>query len=120
MGRLDERDAVPQLEKAGPIHSAHTTGGIVAECWELLERVTGPAYAGGDESKQWNWVHDGADGPSPSEDATRALIEAVTIAAECWDKLAIETIDDLRSPASVVRSCFVLSEPSVSSNRGRH
>jgi len=76
---------------------------VLAECWELFERVTGPAYAGGGEAKQWNWVQDRTDGTSPVDNATRALIEAVTIAAECWDKLAIETIDDLRSPASVVQ-----------------
>ncbi len=83
--------------------SRQQTKRVLAECWELFERVTGPAYAGGGESKQWNWVHDRIDGTSPADNATRALVEAVTIAVECWDKLATETIEDLRSPASVVQ-----------------
>lgn len=79
---------------------------LVNECCDLLERVTGP----GAESKQWVWVHDREEGPSPAENATRLrlLVEAVVIVGEVWPTVADDPT--VRPAAQLVQTLLRLEQ----------
>jgi hypothetical protein len=77
----------------------------LGECWELLSRVTGPAYAAGGGSSLWSWIDErDADfgGATAAEQATATLFKAVNLAVATWDGLADDGTDDLVSAERLV------------------
>jgi LysM domain len=77
----------------------------LSECWELLTRVTGPAYAAGGGSSLWGWVDERDEdfgGATAVEQATSTLFDAVGLAVETWDMLAATGMDDLFSADRLV------------------
>jgi len=77
----------------------------LSECWELLTRVTGPAYAAGGGSPLWSWVDERDEdfgGATATEQATSTLFHGIGLAVETWDKLAAGGTDDLMSADKLV------------------
>jgi hypothetical protein len=85
--------------------SRATANRALNECWELLTRVTGPAYAAGGGSSLWGWVDERDEdlgGATAVEQATSTLFHASVLAVETWDTLAATNTDDLISADRLV------------------
>jgi hypothetical protein len=85
--------------------SRETAHRALNECWELLTRVTGSAYAAGGGSSLWGWVDERDEdfgGATAVEQATSTLFHAIGLAVETWDTLAATGTDDLTSADRLV------------------
>ena len=92
-------------EHARDATSREAANRALNECWELLTRATGPAYANGGGSPLWGWVGErdqDLGGATAIEQATDALFHAARVAVETWDALAVDGVEDLISPDKLV------------------